>query len=453
MRIIIVGCGKVGYTLAESLSSEKHDITVIDTNDSSLKKASGTLDVLCIKGNGASIEVLLDAGIAKADALIAATGHDELNMLCCFTSKRLGAKCTIARIRDQEYVKDIDKFKKELDIDVVVNPELSTASYISRLLRFPDAVDFEAFFNGKIELIGFRATENDVLINTPISALKKKLGAASVLFCAIEHNGRTVIPNGLTVIEPGDTVYVIGSTANISRFFKYLGRVTRKIKDTFIIGGGRIAIYLSKLLEEANIGVKIVEIDPNKCISLCEVLPKALVVNGDGTEQELLHSEDISKASSFVTLTGRDEDNIIMALYAKQIGVPRVIAKTNRQNYYKLIDNLGLDCSVSPKIITAYSILRVMRAMQNSHGNQMESLYRIANGSAEAVVFTAGPTTHKLGVPLKELQLKKGILIAVISRKNKLIIPEGGECIMAGDKLIIISSSYSILDINDIFVE
>ncbi|MBR7081420.1 MAG: Trk system potassium transporter TrkA [Oscillospiraceae bacterium] len=453
MRIIIVGCGKVGYTLAESLSVERHDVTVIDPNDAALKKASAALDVLCVKGNGASIEVLTDAGVSKSDAVIAVTGHDELNMLCCFTSKHLGAKCTIARIRDQDYISDIEQFKKTLDIDFVVNPEFSTAAYISRLLRFPDAVDIETFFRGNIELVGFRASESDELIGTPIVKLKKLMGGISVLFCAIEHDGVTIIPNGDSVIEAGDRVYVIGTAGNISHFFKHLGRVTRKTTDTFIVGGGRIATYLSKLLAETNIGVKIIESDPQKCVALCEALPKALIVNGDGTEQDLLDSEDVANSSSFVSLTGRDEDNIIMALYAKQLGVPRVIAKTNRQNYYELISSLDLDCSVSPKIITAYSILRIMRAMQNSQGSQMESLYQIANGGAEAMVFTAGATTHNLNVPLKDLSLRKGVLVAVIARQHRLIIPEGNDYISAGDKVIIISSRASILDINDIFAE
>lgn len=453
MRIIIVGCGKVGYTLAEELSEEKHDVTIIDTNDAVLRKAADTLDVLCIKGNGASIKVLRESGALKTDVLIAATGHDELNMLCCFSAKRLGVQCTVARIRDQEYVQDIGQFKEQLDIDMVVNPEFSTAAFISRLLRFPEALDIETFFRGRIELIGFRVNEDDGITGTPIYNVKKKMGNISVLFCAVEHNGVTTIPHGSAVLEPGDKVYVIGSAVNINKFFRYIGRTTHKVKDTFIVGGGRIATYLSSLLSETNIAVKIVEIDPEKCVQLCEDCPKALIVNGDGTDEELLESEDLSKASSFVSLTGRDEDNIIMALHAKQLGIQQVIAKTSSQNYYSMIQNLGLDRSVSPKVITAQAILRMVRAMQNSHGSQMESLYRIANGDAEAMVFTAGETTINKVIPLKELRLKKGILVAVISRENRLIIPEGSDSIQQGDKLILISSGLPILDINDIFAD
>lgn len=453
MRIIIVGCGKVGYTLAEELSAEKHDVTIIDTNDTVLRKVADTLDVLCIKGNGASIKLLREAGALKTDILIAATGHDELNMLCCFSAKRLGVQCTVARIRDQEYVQDIGEFKEQLDIDMVVNPEFSTAAFISRLLRFPEALDIETFFRGRIELIGFKVNEDDGITGAPLYTVKKKMGNISVLFCAVERNGETSIPHGSFVLEPGDKVYVIGSILNVNKFFRYIGRSTQKVKDTFIIGGGRIASYLSGLLSETNISVKIAEIDPVKCEALAEALPKALIVNGDGTDQEFLESEELSRSSSFVSLTGRDEDNIIMALHAKQLGIQRVIAKANSQNYYDMIENLGLDCSVSPKVITADAILRMVRAMQNSHGSHMESLYRIADGDAEAMVFTVGETTKNQNIPLKDLRLKKGILVAVISRANRLIIPEGGDSLQTGDKIILISRGLPILDINDIFVD
>lgn len=453
MRIIIVGSGKVGFTIAENLANENHDITIIDTQDTPLRKASEMLDVLTIKGNGASISVLKSAGIEKTDTLIAVTGSDEVNMVCCFTAKKLGAKYTIARIRDYEYAQEINHLKSELEIDVAINPEHATATQISRLLRFPNALDIETFYRGRIELIGFRALESDIITGKPLTIVRRQLKNIPILFCAVEHDGKTIIPNGTTVLTPNDKVYVIGDVVNISKFFKILGRITQRVKNTFIIGGGRIGIYLSKLLSATNINVKIVEFDSTKCTELCEILPKALVVNGDGTDQELLDSEDLAQASSFVALTGRDEDNLITALYAKQQGVPKVIAKINRQNYYSIIDGIGLDCVISPKTITAYAILQKIRAMQNSQGSRMESLYRIANGSAEALEFTVVESTRYRNIPLKDLKLKKGVLLGVIVRNGKMIIPEGSDYIDIGDNIIIVTSRPSILDINDIYDE
>jgi len=453
VKIIIVGSGKVGFTLAENLTNENHDVTIIDTQDAPLQKASEMLDVLTIKGNGASISILKNAGVERADALIAVTGRDELNMVCCFTAKKLGANYTVARIRDYEYAIEINQLKSELEIDLAINPEYATATQISRLLRFPNALDIETFYRGRIELVGFRATEEDIITGKPLSVVRKHIGNLPILFCAVERDGNTFIPNGSSVLEPDDRVYVIGDVVNISKFFKVLGRITQRIKDTFIIGGGRITTYLSRLLSDTNVNVKIIEQNPDKCINLCEMLPKALVVNGDGTDQELLDSESLEKAASFVALTGRDEDNLITALYAKQKGVQKVIAKINRQNYYTIVDDIGLDCVISPKTITAYAILQKIRAMQNSHGSRMEALYPIANGGAEALEFTVVENTKYKGIPLKQLKLKKGVLLAVIARNGRMIIPEGNDSINIGDNIIIVTSLNSILDINDIYDE
>lgn len=454
MKIIIVGSGKVGFTLAENLVLENHDITIIDKSDEALEKANESLDVLCIKGNGASIGVLKSAGIEHTDLLIATTGGDECNMVCCLTAKKLGAKATIARIRDYEYAMELHHLKREMDLDMVINPEFATATQISRLLRFPEALEIETLFRGRIELVGFRVTDGDIVAGQPLSVVRKKLNNISVLFCAVEHEGTVSIPDGNTVFEPNDKIYVIGTVLNIDKFIKIFGRFPHKIKNVFIVGGGRISVYLAQTLLEMNMKVKIVESNPKKCITLCETLPKALIINGDGTDQELLSSsEDISSSDAFVALTGRDEDNLIIALYAKQVGVPKVIAKITRQNYYNIIDSLNIDSVISPKTITVYSILRYVRAMQNSHGSHMDALYRIAGGGAEAMVFTVSSNTRNVGIPIKKLNLKKGILISVIVRDGRMIIPEGSDYFDAGDSIVIISNGMTILDINDIFAD
>jgi len=453
MRIIIVGIGKVGYTLAENLTTDGHDVTLVDSDAETLRAADDTLDVLCVKGNGMSVGVLRSAGAEKADVVIAATDRDELNMLCCLVSKKLGAKYTVARIRDYEYAVEVSRLKRELEIDMVINPERATASQISRLLRFSQAADIESFYRGSIELVGFKVLEGDIIAGEPLYIVKKKLHNVRVLFCAVNADGVTSIPNGSTVFKPGDTVYVIGEVQGVNQFFKALGRVGHKIKNVFIIGGGRITLYLARYLTQMNIGVKIVESDMEKCRELCEALPEALVVCGDGTDQDLLASENLAQADALAALTGRDEDNLITALYAKRSGVPKVIAKINRQHYYSIIDQLGIDSIVSPKLITAYDMLHSIRGIGSTGGSRMEELYQIAGGGASAMVFIVAKNTKHLGVPLKDIRFRAGILVAIICRNETFIIPEGGDHIEENDGVVIITGGKPIAELNDIFGE
>ncbi len=455
MYIIIVGGGKVGMTLAENLSADGHEITLIDTRESVLQRADDTLDIMCIPGNGASIGVLQEARVDRADLLIAVTGRDELNMLCCLTSKKLGAKNTIARIRDMEYADEIDRIKKDLDIDLVVNPEESTAMQISRLLRFPLATDIDVFYRGRIEMVAFRVEEGDMIAGSPLSTVRRKFSDIPVLFCAAEHNGVTYIPHGNSVFEKGDRLYVIGSSMSVNRFFRTLGRLTQPTRSVFLVGGGRTGYYLARILSDMNIGLKIIEIDRDKSRALAELLPKTLIVEGDGSDHELLAAEHLELSDAFVALTGRDEDNLVTSLYAKKAGVKKVVAKIDRQDYNDLVRELNIDSIVNPKSITADAILHYVRATTSSRGGHMEALYRIGSGAAEATEFTVGPGTAHMGVPLKDLnsRLKAGVLVAVIVRNGRFIIPEGGDSINEGDNVIIVSTTDEpIMDINDIFV-
>jgi trk system potassium uptake protein TrkA len=452
LKIIIVGDGKVGFTLAEHLSQEEHDITVIDTNDDALKRASEALDVMCVKGNGASISALRESGVDTADVVIAATHSDEVNMICCLTAKRLGAGFTIARVRNVEYAMELSMIKKGLGLDLIINPENATAVEIARLLRFPSAANIDTFYRGRVELIGFRIQEDDFLVGQPLSD-QSRLRELPMLICAAEQDGRVIIPDGSFVPKAGDRLYLIGQPSGLTDFFHLLGRYVPKIKNAFIIGGGRISHYLTTMLEHTGMKVKIVERNMERCRHLSEVLPRTTVICGDGTDQELLESENVSHTDAFIALTDRDEDNLIISLYALQHGIKKVIAKSNRQNYASIAHSVGLDSVISPKLITANQILQVVRARKNSKGSVMNALYRIADGHAEAMEFAVNETTRHLGVPLKDLRLKKGILIAVLIHQNRIIIPEGSSSISQGDTVIIISRDRAILDINDIYDE
>ena len=452
LKIIIVGDGKVGFALAEHLSQEEHDVTVIDTNDDALRRASEALDVLCVKGNGASLSALREAEAESADVVIAATSMDEINMVCSLAAKRLGAKYTIARVRNVEYAKELSLLKDSLGIDLVINPENAAAVEISRLLRFPPASNLETFCRGRVELISFRVREEDFLVGKPLSAQSSQIQELPMLFCAVEREGEdVVIPDGSFVPRVGDRLYLIGQPTGLTAFFRLLGRHTPKSRNVFLVGGGRIAYYLAAILDRLGVRVKIVERSEERCRVLSEALPHATILCGDGTDQQLLEEENVAAADAFVALTDRDEDNLIISLYAMQQGIAKVVAKSNRQNYAGIAHAAGLDSVISPKLITAGQILQVVRGMQNSKGSVMNALYKIADGHAEAMEFVANETTRYQGVPLKELKLKKGILIAVLVHDGRIIIPDGSAVISAGDTVIIVSRSHGILDINDIY--
>lgn len=451
LKIIIAGSGKVGSTLAEQLSHASHDVTIIDTNEQALNRASDTLDVRCVKGNGASVSALREAGAEHADIIIAVTGMDELNMVCCLTAKRLGTKYSMARIRNVEYTMDQASLRSVLDIDTVINPEYATAVEISRLLRFPAAADIDTFFRGRVELVSFVVQEGDFLAGQPLSALPRQIKSLPVLVCAAEYEGTVTIPNGSFVPKPGCKLYLIGEPLGIQKFFRHLGRYLPKINSVFIVGGGRITHYLASILLRMGVEVKIADMDEDRCRALSEALPHCLIICGDGTDQEFLEAEHFNASDAFVALTNRDEDNLIISLYAMQQGISKAIAKCARQNYASIARSAGLHSIVSPKLITANQILQLVRGMQSSKGGVMTSLYQIAGGKAEAMEFVAGPDFYGLGVPLQDLNLKKGVLIAAIVHEGTVKIPEGSSRIYAGDTVIVISRDQGILNLSDIY--
>ena len=453
MKIIIVGNGKVGYSLAEQLVAEHHDVTVVDIHEHNLTNASDTLDLMILQGNGVSADTLREAGADTADLLVATTNADEINMVCCLTAKNLGTKYTIARIRTPEYNTNLPELRKNLKIDMVINPESSTAAEISRLLRFPSAANIESFCRGRVELMGFRLQEGDFLIGHPLYALDSNIKQLSLLFCAADRDGELIIPKGSFVPQTGDTLYLMGHPDSLDQFFKILGRYTSRVNKAFILGGGKITGYLIPLLDKLGVRSKVVELREDRCRDLCERFPHVTVIHGDGAAPDLLESEAMTDYDAFVALTDRDEDNFIISLYAQHENVSKVITKCNRQNYLGIARNVGLDSVISPKFITTSRILHVVRGMQNSQGSVMNSLHRIANGAADAMEFTVTSSTHHLGVPLKDLRLRSNVLIGVILRDTQIIIPEGSSTIQEGDKVIIVAPTGKVMQLNDIYSE
>ena len=450
MRILVVGVGKVGHNIAEELVREEHDIVIIDKNEDVLRACCDSLDVIGIKGNGANVQVLLNAKADEADMLIATTESDEINMLCCLIAKRLGTGHVIARIRDPGYHASLNLLQKELDIDMVVNPERATALEISRLLRFPFANDIEAFARGKVELVEFSAQPNDSVVGVPISDIGKHSRMPRVLYAAVERNDRCIIPDGNFVIQPGDHVFVAADSVTVTSYFHYLGKNTTRVKHVMLIGGGKISYYLAKIIIPMGIHVTIIEIDRKKAESLSEELPEATVICGDGTDQDILEQEDLKKMDAFVALSNRDEENLMVGLFASKQGIPKVIVKNNRIRYADITKNIGLDSIVSPKSITSDSILRYARGAINSEGTKVEYLYRLMDGKAEVLEFTAKGTDSYINVPLKDLTSKPGTIIAVIVRNSKIIIPFGNDHIENGDRVIVISARSGISDLNEV---
>ena len=437
--------------MATQMSAEGHDVTIIDSNPQVLSESAERLDIMAVIGNGASMATLRSAGVEKADVLIAATSRDELNLLTCLTAKKLGAKRTIARVRNPEYSDQLVAMQEELGLSMTVNPEQAAAQEAYQLLQFPSFLKRDSFARGRVELVSFTVQEGDFLAGRTLASLSSKIQGLPMLLCTVERGDEVFIPNGASLIRAGDRVSIAGTPSGINQFFKLLGRQTHRIRDVFIIGGGRIAFYLLVQLERLGMSCKVVEKGEERCRELAEEFPHSLVIHGDGTDPELLTEERMASSDAFVALTDRDEDNLIISLYAHQAGVPKVVAKSSRQNYTAIARSAGVESVVSPKLATVGLILRFIRGLQNSKGTVMNALYRIAGGRAEAMEFIVSSATRNLGVALKELRLRKGILIAVIVRGNHVIIPEGSTCLEQGDDVIVIARDSGILDLNDIY--
>ena len=452
MKIVIIGDGKVGYKLAKQLSSEKYDIILIDNNEEKLRKSIERMDVFCVAGEGGSVEVQQRADVPHADLVIACTSTDECNMLSCLIARRLGARHTIARVRNPIYYKQIDFLKKDLHLSMVVNPELIVAGDITRLLLFPDASKVETFVKGRVELVEF-PIHCGKLEGLSLSELYARF-QVQVLVCAVESGETVLIPDGDYILKAGDKLHIAASHQNMEQFFKKIALRKEKIKNAMICGGGRVAYYRASQLCNLGMNVKIIERNRERCEELCELLPKATIINGDATEHDLLIEEGIEKTDAFIALTGMDEENIIMSLFASKQSVSKVIVKINEDRRAMMIDELGLDSIVSAKTATADAILGYVRARRNSQCSaNVETMYQLLDGRVEALEFIIKSENAYTGVPLKDLNLKVNNIIACIARGRKIIIPNGDDSIQVGDSVVIITMTKQIRDLDDILVK
>jgi trk system potassium uptake protein TrkA len=449
MKIIIVGCGKVGETLALQLSSEGHDITVIDINGERVDQLSAKGDIMGIVGNGAMHSVQDEAGINETDLLIAVTESDELNLLCCMIAKK-NANCrVIAKVQNPDYRSEIPYLKDELGLAMVINPEYAAAKEIARVLRFPSATKIETFSKGEVELIKFRLEEDCNIIGMSVKEMAMKYGA-NILVCTVERDDAAYIANGDFVFKTRDLVSIVGSPKEASLFFKKINHSTHAVKSTMIIGSSEISEYLCAILNRSGINLKIIDNDLERCEELSAELEHVTVIHADETDHELLVEEGIESTDAFVTLTKNDEENVLLSLFAKNAGKAKIIAKINNPEYESIINHLDLDTTIYPKNITSDMIVRYVRAMSNTQGSNVETMYNIIKGKIEASEFAIGQGAPVIGVPLAQLKFKDDVLIAAILRGGNVIIPHGQDIIEVGDSVIVVTKILGLSDISDI---
>ena len=450
MNIIIVGLGKIGAKLVERLSREEnHNITVVDIRHNVLQDTANTYDVMGVMGSGASIETLKEAGVSDADILIAVTNSDELNMLTCLVARKMSNCNTIARVRNPEYRNELQLFKEDLGLAMIINPEYTAANEIARVLRFPSAIQIDTFAKERVEILKFKIQEDSVLSDLRIVDITQKLNC-NILVCGVERGEDAFIPGGDFILKSGDFISIVATIKDAAHFIKKIGVKTNRVKDTIIVGGGTTAVYLANNLIKSGVDVKIIEQNPQRCEMLCSLLPKATIICGDGTENRLLLEEGIENAEAFVALTGIDEENVLLSLYAKTKTNGKVVTKINRISYDEVIGNLGLDTIIYPKDIMADHIVRFVRAKNNSIGSNIETMHFILNGKAEALEFGIKENSPISNKTIESLSLKEGVLIASINRAGQIITPRGRDVIMPGDTVIIVTTNKGFKDISDI---
>lgn len=448
MRIIIVGCGNVGSAIAEQLSYEGHNITVVDVNEKLVNGVSDAYDVLGVVGNGASLNIQREAGVDNADLLIAVTGADELNLLCCLIARKAGGCHTIARVSNPVYSREIGFIKEELGLSMIINPQMAAAQEIGRLLKFPSALKVDSFAKSRVELVIYKVPEDSALCGVKLRDLTAKV-KCNVLIPIVERGEEVMIPDGEFELAAGDEITIVSPAENAIDFFKKMGDPTSVTRDIMMIGGGTTTIYLARQLLNMGVKVKIVEQDPARCEELTEMLPKALVICGDATDKELLIEEGLKTVGAFASMTNFDEENIMLTLFAKSLSKAKLFTKVHRISYDEIIESLGVGSVIYPKYITAEEIIKYVRAMKNSIGSNIETLYRLNDNRVEALEFQIREDSPVVGIPLKELNLKKNMIIGCITHKGKVEMPTGNSVIKVNDMVILITTTTGLHDIRD----
>ena len=449
MKIIIVGVGKLGEYLARSLVRDGNEVTVVDKDFSFVLDVINNEDLNYVCGNGMNPDVLIEAGIENSDLLISVMQEDEHNIICCLLGKKLGAKRTIARIRNNEYGNALKYFSKDLGLSMVINPDQLAAEMISRVINIPRAIDATSFLKGRILLISLKVKEGSNLINTTINSINKKF-KWQIIVCAIEREGETIIPTGSTKLMLGDKIYITGTIKDINIFLKYDKIIANKVKDVMICGGSRIATYLAKSLCDMGINVKIIEIEKEKCKLLSEKLPEAIIINGDASDQNVLYEEGLEECDAFVTLTGIDEENIIYSMFASDIKGCKRITKINHIDLDGIVEKAGVDTVITPHKIATNHISQYVMAMQNSLKSKCSAIYTFDNCDFEMLEFNVSNDFNGLNVKLRDLNIKKGILVIAILRDKQVLFPGGNDVILKNDIIVVIDSNNQIKDINDI---
>ncbi len=450
MNIIIVGCGKVGEALAQQLGEEGSSITVVDPDPDRVNAVTAKYDVMGCIGNGATHLTLKEAGIDHADLLIAVTGSDELNLLCCIIARKAGGCKTIARVRSPQYNSEASYLKSELGLAMIINPEFAAAAEIARVLRFPSAMKIDTFARGRVEMMKFRLPEGSPLVGCAVKELAGKFHC-DVLICTVEREDDALIANGDLVFEEKDVISLIATPKNAVDFFRRISYKLNSVKDVMIVGGGDISYYLCQQLRRSgNVSVKLIERDARRCDELCTELEDVIVINGDASEQALLMEEGLENAGAFVALTNLDEENIFLSLFAKRTCKGKLVTKINRIDFDDVIRHLDLDTIIYPKNITAESIVRYVRAMKNTIGSDMETLYHIVKGKIEAAEFIIKEGSPVIGKPLMELKFNGSVLIAAILRGRQVIVPRGHDAMQKGDSVVIVTGNTEIHDITDV---
>ncbi len=449
MKIIIVGCGRVGETLAAELNGEGNDIVVVDENPAKVKEIAIKYDLMGVIGNGATRDTQKEAGVDTADLLIAVTGSDELNLLCCVMAKKAGNCQTIARVKSPEYAQDSPYLKDELGLAMVINPEYEAAKEISRIMSFPSAIKVDVFAKGRVELLKFRIPEGSPLVGLSVREAMTRF-RCNVLVCTVERGEDAFIPKGDFVFADRDIISIIGAPRSALAFFAKIDRKIEPVKDAIIIGADNITYYLCEMLSRAGIAVKVIDKRLDRCEELCTRFEDVTVINADPSDEATLKEEGVKDTGAFISLTGLDEENILLSLYAKNVGAGKVITKINRIEYNDVIARMELDSIIYPKNVTASMILRYVRATNNTLGSNMETLYTVIKGQVEASEFTVGTRSPIAGIPLSELNLREDVIIAAILRGRSMIIPRGFDVIEPGDSVVVVTKLLGIRDVSDI---